>query len=242
MKINMRCFKALFKKDFKNTFMNKNIFLMILLPILFCVIYTKVLGNVFGGEGAPILLNMCTAMTLSVVPLNILPGMVAEEKEKHTLRSLMMANVSATDFLLSKAVVTMILTLIDSLAIYLLVGLNMAYLPLYLAFVTLTSFGLLFFGAFIGLLAKDQMNAGTLAVPLMLVLMLFPMLAQANELFKKLSVAFPTGSFQTLFFSLIGNQSLLSTDCLIAFGVAILWIVIGIVAFVFVYKKRGLND
>lgn len=242
MKINMRCFKALFKKDFKNTFTNKNIFLMILLPILFCVIYSKILGNVFTGEGAPILLNMCTAMTLSVVPLNILPGMVAEEKEKHTLRSLMMANVSATDFLLSKAVVTMIITLIDALVIYLIVGMSMSYLAFYLLFVTLTSLGLLFFGAFIGLLAKDQMNAGTLAVPLMLVLMLFPMLAQANKVFETLSIAFPTGSFQTLFFTLVSNQSLLSTDCLVAFGVSVLWIVLGVVLFALIYKKRGLDD
>ncbi|MEG0365398.1 MAG: ABC transporter permease [Coprobacillus sp.] len=242
MRINMRCFKALFKKDFKNTFTNKNMFLMVLLPIFFCIVYTKVLGDVFTGEGAPILLNMCTAMTLSIVPLNILPGMVAEEKEKHTLRSLMMANVSATDFLLSKAAVTMILTLIDAVVIYLLIGLSMSYLAFYLLFMTLASVGLLFFGALIGLIARDQMNAGTLAVPLMLVLMLFPLLSQANELFKTLSVAFPTGSFQTLFFTLIGNGSLLSSDCLIAFGVTILWIIIGVVAFAFVYKKRGLDD
>ena len=241
MKFNMRCFIALFKKDFKNSFTNKNVLLLLCLPVMFCLLYTMIYSDM---EGIPtgFVTILCIVLVLSIIPVNILANMVAEEKEKHTLRSLMMANVSASEFLLSKATVALLLVVLDSFLIFICCGegfLNIGYL---LIVITIVSIGLLFFGALVGLLSKDQMSAGTLSSPIMILLMLPPMFANMNAFFEKIAVAFPTTSFKTLYVILQYGQSLFSQDALIAFGVAVAWIVLGLIGFTIVYKKRGLDD
>ena len=89
--MNIRICKALFMKDLKNCFVNKNVFLMLALPVLFGVMYKFLLGDILKGATGSFVIVMCIIMTISIVPLNVLANMVAEEKEKHTLRSLMLA-------------------------------------------------------------------------------------------------------------------------------------------------------
>lgn len=241
MKLNMRCFMALFKKDFKNSFTNKNVLLMLCLPIMFSFLYTMIYSDM---EGIPtgFVTILCIVLVLSVIPVNILANMVAEEKEKHTLRSLMMANVSATEFLLSKAAVALVLVVLDSFLIFLSCGESFVDIGYLLAIIILASIGLLFFGALVGLIAKDQMNAGTLSSPIMILIMLPPMFAEMNVFFEKIAIALPTTSFKTLYFILQSGQSFFSQDGLIAIGVAVAWIVLGLIGFAIVYKKRGLDD
>lgn len=241
MQLNMRCFLALFKKDFKNSFMNKNILLMLLLPVMFSLLYNAIYGNM---EGVPsgFVTIFCVIMVLSIIPVNILSSMVAEEKEKHTLRSLMMANVSATEFLLSKACVTLLLILIDVVVILVCCQESFINILYMLPIIMVVSIGLLFFGALVGLLAKDQMNAGTLSSPIMILIMLPPMFADMNAIFEKISIALPTTSFKTIYLSILSGQSLFSQDCIIAIAVAIAWVIAGLVAFIYIYKKRGLDD
>jgi len=181
-------------------------------------------------------------MTISIIPLNVLANMVAEEKEKHTLRSLMLANVSATDFLLSKAFVALVLMLIDGILIFLVCQEPIGYLVYFLIFYILASLSVLFFGALVGLLSKDQMSAGTLSSPLMIFLMLPPIFSQLNEMIEKIAVIFPTTSFQTLYLQLSAKQPFFNQDTVIAIIVCIVWIVLGVIAFMYGYKKKGLDD
>ena len=185
---------------------------------------------------------MCIVMTISIIPLNVLANMVAEEKEKHTLRSLMLANVSAADFLLSKAFVALVLMLIDGILIFLVCQEPIGYFVYFLIFYILASLSVLFFGALVGLLSKDQMSAGTLSSPLMIFLMLPPIFSQLNEMIEKIAVIFPTTSFQTLYLQLSTNQPFFNQDTVIAIIVCIVWIILGVIAFMYGYKKKGLDD
>lgn len=239
--MNMRICKALFIKDFKNCFMNKNIFLMLLLPVLFGVLY-KFLLNDFLQDANRFVLVMCVVMIIAIIPLNILASMVAEEKEKQTLRSLMLANVSAVDFLFSKALVTLILIVLDGALIFIVCQEPIGHLGFFLLFLILTSLGVLFFGALVGLFSKDQMSAGTLSSPLMILLMLPPMLEQLNAVIEKVAVLFPTTSFQTLYLQLMTKGAFFNHQTFLALGICFLWIVIGIGLFIYGYKKKGLDD
>lgn len=185
---------------------------------------------------------ICIIMTISIVPLNVLANMVAEEKEKHTLRSLMLANVSVTDFLLSKAFVALVLMLIDGILIFFVCQEPIEYLGYFLIFYTLSSLSVLFFGVLVGLLSKDQMSAGTLSSPLMILLMLPPMFSQLNEMIGKIAMIFPTTSFQTLYVQLSLHQNFWNQETMIAIAVCFAWIVLGILAFGYGYQKKGLDD
>lgn len=240
--MNIRICKALFMKDLKNCFVNKNVFLMLALPVLFGVMYKFLLGDILKEATGSFVIVMCIVMTISIIPLNVLANMVAEEKEKHTLRSLMLANVSATDFLLSKAFVALVLMLIDGILIFLVCQEPIGYLVYFLIFYILASLSVLFFGALVGLLSKDQMSAGTLSSPLMIFLMLPPIFSQLNEMIEKIAVIFPTTSFQTLYLQLSTKQPFFNQDTVIAIIVCIVWIILGVIAFMYGYKKKGLDD
>lgn len=240
--MNIRICKALFMKDLKNCFVNKNVFLMLALPVLFGVMYKFLLGDILKEATGSFVIVMCIVMTISIIPLNVLANMVAEEKEKHTLRSLMLANVSATDFLLSKAFVALVLMLIDGILIFLVCQEPIGYLVYFLIFYILASLSVLFFGALVGLLSKDQMSAGTLSSPLMIFLMLPPIFSQLNEMIEKIAVIFPTTSFQTLYLQLSTKQPFFNQDTVIAIIVCIVWIIFGVIAFMYGYKKKGLDD
>ena len=240
--MNIRICKALFMKDLKNCFVNKNVFLMLALPVLFGVMYKFLLGDILKEATGSFVIVMCIVMTISIIPLNVLANMVAEEKEKHTLRSLMLANVSATDFLLSKAFVALVLMLIDGILIFLVCQEPIGYLVYFLIFYILSSLSVLFFGALVGLLSKDQMSAGTLSSPLMIFLMLPPIFSQLNEMIEKIAVIFPTTSFQTLYLQLSTKQPFFNQDTVIAIIVCIVWIILGVIAFMYGYKKKGLDD
>ena len=83
---------TLLKKDLKGCLTNKNILVSFLIPIVFCFIYQNVFSDL-GDEAGEYVLGMCAVFSIAISPTSILPVMIAEEKEKYTLRSLMMARV-----------------------------------------------------------------------------------------------------------------------------------------------------
>ena len=243
MGIKLHVFRALFKKDFKNCFMNRNVSLMLALPILFVLLYKFILnGGADESFSAYYTLLMCSVLTLSVIPLNILAMLISEEKEKHTLRSLMMANVSGAEFISSKAAVCLILMMSEGIIIYLLCGLAMNLMALYLGVIFIVSLAIIIFGAVVGISAKDQMAAGTLGTPLMMLFLIPPVFSTMNNFFEKVSVLVPTTSLYTIYGAVYNDQPLMSKDNIIAFGVCLAWIIIGNAAFMRIYKKKGLDD
>lgn len=243
MGIKLHVFRALFKKDFKNCFMNRNISLMLVLPILFVLLYKFLMNGGAAESFSPYFtLLMCSVLTLSVIPLNILAMLISEEKEKHTLRSLMMANVSGAEFIASKAAVCLILMIAESVIIYFLCGLAMNLFALYLGVIFIVSLAIIIFGAVVGISAKDQMAAGTLGTPLMMLFLVPPVFSTMNNFFEKVSVLVPTTSLYTIYGAAYSKLPLMSRDNMIAFGVCVAWIVIGIIVFMRIYKKKGLDD
>ena len=73
-------------------------------------------------------------------------------------------------------------------------------------------------------------------------LMLPPIFSQLNEMIEKIAVIFPTTSFQTLYLQLSTNQPFFNQDTVIAIIVCIVWIILGVIAFMYGYKKKGLDD
>ena len=67
----------------------------------FCILYNYLFSGIVGLESTYVL-QMCAIFAIAIVPTTILPVMIAEEKEKYTLRSLMLAKVSGLEFLAAK--------------------------------------------------------------------------------------------------------------------------------------------
>lgn len=238
--MNMRIVKTLIKKDFKNCIANKSVLLSLAIPIGFCVLYNYIFQEML-ETSSPFVLQLCAILAISGVPITILPVMIAEEKEKYTLRSLMLAQVGGMEFLAGKVTVCMGLTLCDAILVYLLAGVQTKYFGVYVVLILISSLGLTFLGAVMGLVAKDQTSAGTMGTPLLIAVMVPPIFSELGGMLEKIAVIMPTTSFQTILFSVMDGNSVFERANLTAAAVCIVWIVAGFAVFHVFYKRRGID-
>ena len=154
----------------------------------------------------------------------------------------MLNDVKPTEFLVSKVLLCMLFVMVDNVLIYFIIGLPIKTFIIYQLITLFTSVSLIFFGALIGLLSKNQMSAGLLSTPFMLVFMapLFSVLIE-SEIINKIISLIPTDAMMKIFENLDKSQMQLSN---IAFpiGVIAVWIVLSIILFQIVYKKVGVDN
>lgn len=224
--------RALVAKDVKDVLKNGNMLLLSLLPILFTALYSSM---DFGGEKMPsdYVLTMGLLMNLCMVPISAMSMIIAEEKEKNTLRTLMLSNVSAAEFLLSKATVIFLLTQVSNLIIYFITGPESVGIGLFLVVTCLGSLCMMFFGALIGIVSKNQMSTGMLSAPVMLIMLLPAIFAMLNESIEKFARFTPS-------YALI---QLLASPPDAAFYIAVIavWTLIVGLLFALVYRKKRLD-
>ena len=150
----MHTLAVLIKKDFRLMFTNKNMLIMILLPIGFAVLYQTIFGDVKeAGMPSNFVLTLCELLNLSAIPLTGLAMMVAEEKEKNTLRVLMLSDVSALEYIFSKIISVLVLMELITIVIFFITATQLSYLPMFLLVTTVTSISMLLFGSVVGLLS-----------------------------------------------------------------------------------------
>lgn len=240
MTMNAKIICTLLKKDLKGCLSNKNILVSFLIPVVFCFIYQYMFSGL-GEDVNAYVLSMCAVFAISIIPSSILPVMIAEEKEKYTLRSLMLARVRGQEFLASKMAVCLLMVLADAAAVFFISGGSTDGFPIYITAALISAAGLCFLGALAGLTAKDQSSAGTLSAPLMLITMLPPFFSGLNDTVAKLAVIVPTTSFQTLYSAAGAGEGIFTGRCLTALSVCALWIVVGYVLFNLFYRRKGID-
>lgn len=244
MSLRMDKLWVLFKKDLKSILNNKNILLIMLLPIFFAVAYQTIFGDQRLSDMAAtnFVLTLCVLLNISALPMSSLSLMVAEEKEKNTLRTLMLSDVSSTEFLFSKASVVLLAMIISNVAIYGITSAPMEYIAPYILVTTCISGSVLFFGAIIGLLAKDQMTTGSLSTPFMFIFMFLPMFSDTIPFLKAISKWVPTTSLMEIIDRVFKGVGLFDSSQFFSYFVVLLWWILGIVLFGVIFKRKGLDN
>ena len=253
MNAAMRKTGALLAKDFADLFKNPTLLVVCLLPIAFMALYSFMIGDAAGGSDltaeqqeavdpviSQFMLGSSLCMTLGMVcTMTVLYG-IAEEKEKHTLRTLMLANVGASQVVASKAVVALVASTVVNAVCFFVAGGEPGMLGAYLALGVVGSLPVILFSLVLGLASRDQMTAGVYSVPVLLVA-LVPMFGMANETIEKASHWLPTGGVYDLI-GLAMDGRLLSQDALAPLGVTLAWIVVGAVVFAALFKKLARDN
>ena len=243
MKLRMHTLAVLIKKDFRLMFTNKNMLIMILLPIVFAVLYQTIFGDVKeAGMPSNFVLTLCELLNLSAIPLTGLAMMVAEEKEKNTLRVLMLSDVSALEYIFSKIISVLVLMELITIVIFFITATQLSYLPMFLLVTTVTSISMLLFGSVVGLLSKDQMSTSTLSTPLMILFLIPPMFQNMNEVIDKIASIVPTTRMMAIINDAMNGMSILSQEHLLDFGIILAWILLGVVTFAMMYRKKGFDN
>lgn len=170
---------AILWKQVKDTFRNKEVLIQFLMFPLMIVIMENSIEIAEMPEH--FFANLFAIMYVGMAPLTSTAAIIAEEKEKNTLRVLQMCNVKATEYLIGNGIYIVSACAAGSLIIGLAGGYNGREL--------LTFMGIMLFGhvisflagASIGVISKSQMTATAITMPVMMIFAFLPMLAMFNE-------------------------------------------------------------
>lgn len=241
MGISVRRINALVKKEFKDFLKNMNVSIICILPVAYVLIF----ANLHGADPGYMLskaeiLNMGLVMSLILVSTFAISMLIAEEKEKNTMRTLMLSSVLPAEFLAGKAIVMLGFSTISNLAIYFITGIEMQYLIHYILWSTIVSLAMIQIGGIIGLIAQNQMATGVVGMPILMVFLIVPLLAPANEAIEKIASVLPNYNLQLLLGEIVSGRGY-TAGTTYNIAVILAWIVLSAVAFGLIYNKKGLD-
>lgn len=222
---------ALLKKDIKDIRHNSSAVLMATMPLFFTVLYRFM--NL-GGEQLPVefVLSLGVLMNVSMLPISVMAMIIAEEKEKNTLRTLMLSNVSAGEFLISKAIIILCVAELVNILCFVITGAPFQ-LATFIPITLLTCICMLAFGATVGISSKNQMSTGVTATPITMLMLLPAIFGQVDEGIAKIARFTPSFAMLEL---LIGESSKLFSLLVI-----LVWIIVAVTLFVMTYAKKRLD-
>ena len=180
--------------------------------------------------------KLFAVMYVGMAPLTAMSAVISEEKEKNTLRVLLMSNVKPMEYLLGVGIYIWAVCMIGA-GVFSICGKYKG--STLCAFMLILAVGILvsiLIGAAIGTWSKNQMMATSVTVPVMMVVSFLPMLSMFNTSIEELSKLTYSGQIHTL----IGNVENLkiSTE-----NVLVICINMGIavLGFWFSYRRSGLE-
>lgn len=221
---------AILWKQLKDTLKNKTI----LIQFLMFPCMTVIMENAISIDGMPehFFANLFAIMYVGMAPLTAMGAIIAEEKEKNTLRVLHMCNVNAIEYLLGNAIYIVFICMMGSLVIAFAGGYTGNEL---LAFMLIMFVGhtiSMLVGAAIGVFSKNQMMATSLTVPVMMIFSFLPMLSMFNESIKKTAKFFYSEQLYLLINDLNSIEISMETIVILSINICLI-----LSCFILAYQK-----
>lgn len=150
---------AIFQKDYKDVSKNLYVSFTVIVPLLMAFLY-----GMQGELGIDMIYTVIN-MSLSLVGAYIQCSLIAEEKEKNTLRGLMLSPASTLEILAGKSLLTFVTTILVIVFSAMIIDYqpeNMVIVGVAIALSTLFYIGL---GTILGLVTKSVMEASVVIMP-----------------------------------------------------------------------------
>lgn len=229
----MRNVAVIFEKQCRDTLKNKNV----LIQFLMFPVMTVIMEHSVDMEGMPphYFAQLFAAMYIGMAPLTCMASIISEEKEKNTLRVLLMSNVRPMEYLLGIGGYVWLLCMCGAGVIAAGGGFSGEELPGFLLVMAVGSLTSLLMGAAIGTWSKNQMAATSVTVPVMMVFAFCPMLSMFNETISKVA-RFTYSQQVSLLMEQLGHMQV-SAECAAVISGNIF---AAAAVFVWAYRKSGL--
>lgn len=223
---------VIIKKQLKDTLKNKTVLIQfVMFPVL-----TLIFENAINIPDMPELFftKLFSVMYMGMAPLVAVASVIAEEKEKNTLRVLTMANVKAWEYLAGIGIY--VWTICMAGAGVMATTLSSGDIPFYLGVMAAGFIISIAIGACIGIIASNQMAATSLSLPVMLIFSFMPMLAMFNDKIEKIAGIFYTLQIREL----LGNMTFdgIKTETMLVVAVNAL---LALSLFFAAFKRKGLE-
>ena len=230
----MKNIKAVFMKQLLDTVKNKMVFIQFLMFPVMAII----MENAIKIEDMPehFFAKLFAVMFVGMAPLSCMSAIISEEKEKNTLRALMMSNVKPWQYLVSIGAYIFIMCMVGTAVFAVLTEYSGAGLA---RFIFSMISGIILseiIGAVIGIFCKNQMAATSLTLPIMMVFSFLPMLSMFNESIKKFAGIIYSQQISDIINGIGASE--VSAKSII---VILANFIIGLVLFAIAYKKKGLE-
>lgn len=249
MDVFFRKLGALLAKDAADLAKNPTMALCIVMPIGFALFYRFFFADMDAGlfgQGGVEGTAVASAVTYVVLSIGLCMSIgmgasmslvygIAEEKEKHTLRTLMLASVSADQIVLSKGLLALAITAVTELICFLVSGAPLSLCLPYMAFGVLGAIAIILLSLVAGLAACDQMTAGLYSIPILL-LALAPIFGSYSKGIHDVVQFAPTGGMDSLL-RLAVNGTLSASDAIMPLAVTAAWIAASALCFKLLYKR-----
>ena len=163
---------------------NSTLLASLLMPFGTAVLYNEFSNK--NGQLSLFLLSASLTMVLSMGSGYMVSIMMAEDKEKRNLKSLILSGVTATEYTFSMLVLPILIMLLAMivLPIYLKVDVS-SYLFAYVIYLLLATISIIFLNLLIGAVSDTQSKAQVYSIFPMLIVSFLPMIALQNDTVQK---------------------------------------------------------
>lgn len=181
----MRNFATIFGKQVRDTLRNKTVLIQFVMFPAMAVIMTKSIQI----EGMPphFFIILFATMYVGMAPLTSAAAIISEEKEKNTLRVLLMARITPWQYLAGVGAYVFICCMLGSVVFCMLGSYTWQERGIFLLVMAVGILASLLLGAAIGAGSGSQMAATSVTVPVMLLFSFLPMLSMFNDAISKVA-------------------------------------------------------
>lgn len=201
--------------------------------------YENMLDGDLPASLLTIVLNLGVLFNLNAISLMMPATMLAKDKEKNTLRTLMTSSVNAVEYVICGVFPSFLTSLLINAAVLLISGVRLsgADLALFFAATALACLTSCVIGMVIGIFSKNQMGSSNLVTLFMLVFMFIPMLSGMIDGLQAANDFLYTGIISNMITAVATSGSFaLDMRSWIILGTGA---VLSVLLFMFFYKRNG---
>lgn len=234
--MSFRNLKAVLYKQFADMSRNKMlIFMMLMYPILLFLFYILLKNN--NKQILDFMFPTFVTMHIIMSPIICFSSVISEEKEKGTLRVLLLSGVNAIEYFLGVFLCLLFFLMISTSPYYFLLNLEHkeCFQLFLISFIGVSCSSLL--GSIIGIVAKNQIVVGTISSPVSMIIGLLPMMSNFSSDLKRVSDYLYSQRIYDFVYSFRVNTVDLTIKDLVIFGCNF---VVFALLFVIVYRKKSL--
>ncbi|KFM99499.1 ABC transporter permease [Bacillus clarus] len=235
MTFSMRRVSAIVRKEMQDAGKNSQVLMMAALPVVFALIY----GQMNGPKEGIASLTILTALIF--IGGFVQAMVIAEEKEKHTLRVLMLSPASSLDVLLGKGFITAVLTIVASFANLFILNVFKGNMVVFVLLIVISTLIFIMLGTIIGLFSETVAQTSLIGMPILMVLFMGPMMLPyiKNETIKTIIEFLPTYHIGEAIVKLLNGKGFVAVNGdFINLGI---WFVVAVIVCLFTYKKKQLD-
>ncbi|SCW66030.1 ABC-2 type transport system permease protein [Paenibacillus tianmuensis] len=232
MSISLKRARAIFVKDYKEFSRNYAISIIVLFPIIFAFLLRGVGPSLPGAFG--FVLNTSFVILTSLAQACL----IAEEKERNTLRSLMMTPATTMDVLIGKSTLVFVMSaVVLAIATYIF-GYEPASIWVFVAVIILSIILYTAAGTICGLFSKTLLETSLSIIPVAIVFTGAPWGALLVKDFPIFKVLEYVPSSQLVYLLKIHNIGFTTGDLLKPLLITLIWTVVLTIVSVVLYQRR----